>query len=407
MSAIAPAGRPTAPSADRVIISLAGSGFRAALFQLGALRRLNELGLLSEARAIHAVSGGSIVLGMMAARWPYLEVDGRGRILEFEHYVADPVERFVSRQLNLRPSMSTRMRPRNWRKLLSGQFSETDRLVEYIEERLVGRKRLADLQDHDMDFRWHATNLRTGGRWEFSPTRVGEALLGYRWPDRTTVAEVVASSVIEPSTLSPMVFRSDPAMFEGGSGDESAVALREVALLTDGSMHDPLGIDSTVGQCGMLIVCDGGSMVMPAADYSDWTGNRLLRSLHIQQYRGVELRRRWFVEAIRKGQIEGTYIGLAAHHTDYGLPDSMGYSMRVAEQIWHLPGGLGCIEKEAVSLISNHGYTIADAAVRRLLAHRLKYNPSLRLPFPDAGDEQTMSIRIERSSLDHNVRRSA
>ena len=398
MSAIAPTERPNAPSVDRVIVCLAGSGFRAALFHLGALRRLNELGLLSTARGVHAVSGGSIVLGTLATTWPYLEADGRGRLLEFDHYVADPVERFVSRRLNLRPGMSTRVRPRNWRKLLSGQFTETDRLLEHIERRLVGRKRLVDLGDHDVDFRWHATNLRTGGRWEFSAARVGESLLGYRWPDRTTVAEAMASSMIEPANLSPLVFRSDPEMFEGGTGDESALKLRRVALLTDGAIQDPLGMDSTMGQGRTIIVCDGGSMVMPAADYSDWIGNRLLRSLAIQQHRAVEIRRRWLVEAIRSGQIEGTYIGLSAHHADYGLPDSMGYSVRVAEQIWQMPGGFERIKWDALPLVSNHGYTIADAAVRRLLSHRLRYMPPLRLPFPEAGEEQTLAIRIERSS---------
>lgn len=407
MSAIAPADRLNAPSADRVVVCLAGSGFRAALFHLGALRRLNELGLLSCVRNMHAVSGGSIVLGMLASQWPYLEADGRGRFLEFDHYVADPIEQFVSRRLNLRPGVSTRIRPRNWRKLLAGQFTETDRLVELIEHRLVGRKRLTELEDLGIEFHWHATNLRTGGGWEFSAARVGEALLGYRWPDRTTISEAVAASLIEPALLSPLVYRSNPDLFEGGSGDESILRMRRVALLTDGAMQDPLAIDSSMGLGGTVIVCDGGSMVMPAEDYADWIGNRLLRSMAIQQYRSVELRRRWFVEAVRSQRIEGTYIGLSAHHADYGLADSMGYSVRVAEQIWQLPSGLERMKREVIPLVSNHGYTIADAAVRRLLPHRLKYLPPLRLPFPDAGDEQTMSIRIERPPASDSFRRAA
>jgi len=397
MSAIAPADRQNAPSAGRVVVCLAGSGFRAALFQLGALRRLNELGLLSCVRSMHAVSGGGIVLGMLATHWSNLEADGRGRLLEFDHYIADPIEQFVSRRLNLKPGVSTRVRPQNWRKLLAGQFTETDRLVELIQHRLVGRKRLTELEEIGVDFHWHATNLRTGGGWEFSAARVGESLLGFRWPDRTTISEAVAASLIEPAALSPLVFRSNPELFEGGSEDDSILRMRRIALLTDGAMQNPLAIDTSIGSGGTVIVCDGGSMVMPAEDYADWIGNRIVRSLAIQQYRAVELRRRWFVEAIRNQQIEGTYIGLSAHHSDYGLADSTGYSVRVAEQIWQLPSGLERIDREAIPLVSNHGYTIADAAVRRLLSHRLKYLPPLRLPYPDAGDEQTMSIRIERS----------
>jgi NTE family protein len=39
-------------------ICLSGGGFRAALFHLGALRRLHELGILQKARWISSVSGG-------------------------------------------------------------------------------------------------------------------------------------------------------------------------------------------------------------------------------------------------------------------------------------------------------------------------------------------------------------
>lgn len=54
------------------ILSLSGSGFRAAMFHLGALTRLNELGLLCGAETVRAVAGGSIVAALLATRvtWP-------------------------------------------------------------------------------------------------------------------------------------------------------------------------------------------------------------------------------------------------------------------------------------------------------------------------------------------------
>jgi hypothetical protein len=42
-------------------IALSGGGFRAMLFHAGALARMNELGLLSKAKCISSVSGGSII----------------------------------------------------------------------------------------------------------------------------------------------------------------------------------------------------------------------------------------------------------------------------------------------------------------------------------------------------------
>src|SRR6516165_3718974 len=57
----------------RIALCLSGGGFRAALFHLGALRRLNELGILSRVDTIASVSGGSILAAHLATRmrpWP-------------------------------------------------------------------------------------------------------------------------------------------------------------------------------------------------------------------------------------------------------------------------------------------------------------------------------------------------
>ena len=56
-----------------IALCLSGGGFRAAIFHLGALRRLNELGILSKIDTISSVSGGSILAAHLADRirpWP-------------------------------------------------------------------------------------------------------------------------------------------------------------------------------------------------------------------------------------------------------------------------------------------------------------------------------------------------
>ena len=45
----------------RIGLALSGGGFRAAIFHLGVIRRLEELGIMSQIRAISSVSGGSII----------------------------------------------------------------------------------------------------------------------------------------------------------------------------------------------------------------------------------------------------------------------------------------------------------------------------------------------------------
>ena len=55
-------------------LCLSGGGFRATLFHLGALRRMNELGILSrpDLRTVASVSGGSIAAAGLAAAYTRL-----------------------------------------------------------------------------------------------------------------------------------------------------------------------------------------------------------------------------------------------------------------------------------------------------------------------------------------------
>lgn len=57
-------------------LALSGGGFRATLFHLGSLWRLNELGLLSKLARISSVSGGSITSGVLALKWKNLNFVG-------------------------------------------------------------------------------------------------------------------------------------------------------------------------------------------------------------------------------------------------------------------------------------------------------------------------------------------
>ena len=49
-------------------LAFSGGGFRATLFHLGSLWRLNELGYLPKLDRISSVSGGSITAGRLAVR---------------------------------------------------------------------------------------------------------------------------------------------------------------------------------------------------------------------------------------------------------------------------------------------------------------------------------------------------
>src|SRR3954451_247850 len=93
-------------------LCLSGGGYRAALFHLGAVRRLNELGVLGRLATLSGVSGGSIVANLLAD--PRLEFPvGDGGVGGFEECGAGPLGRLASRNVRS-PALLSKAKPWNW-----------------------------------------------------------------------------------------------------------------------------------------------------------------------------------------------------------------------------------------------------------------------------------------------------
>jgi NTE family protein len=82
------------PEAERqgIGLCLSGAGFRAALFHLGVLQRLDELEILGKLWTISSISGGSIAAAHLATRvlWPVT-----GRTTDWNESVAEPFRRLA------------------------------------------------------------------------------------------------------------------------------------------------------------------------------------------------------------------------------------------------------------------------------------------------------------------------
>lgn len=81
-------------------LGLSGGGYRATLFNLGALIRINELGLIGKMKRITSVSGGSITNGYLAMRWNDLRFNDDGVIERFRENIVDPLWDFCSKSLD-------------------------------------------------------------------------------------------------------------------------------------------------------------------------------------------------------------------------------------------------------------------------------------------------------------------
>src|SRR6188472_3517952 len=80
---------------DGMALCLSGGGYRAMLFHLGALWRLNEAGYLAKLNWVSSVSGGSITAGVLGAAWNKLDFSDAGVGQGFHREVVMPIRRLA------------------------------------------------------------------------------------------------------------------------------------------------------------------------------------------------------------------------------------------------------------------------------------------------------------------------
>src|SRR5580698_5045630 len=68
--------QPPGQTEEGIALAMSGGGYRAMVFHVGALIRLNELALLRKIKRISSVSGGSITAGVLGTSWEDLKFTG-------------------------------------------------------------------------------------------------------------------------------------------------------------------------------------------------------------------------------------------------------------------------------------------------------------------------------------------
>src|SRR5215216_6704395 len=91
-----PSGAPKAG----IALCLSGGGYRAMIFHLGTLWRLNQLGFLKKLSRVSSVSGGSITAGVLALAWKQLNFDGTGVAANLQELVINRIRRFANNTID-------------------------------------------------------------------------------------------------------------------------------------------------------------------------------------------------------------------------------------------------------------------------------------------------------------------
>ena len=142
LAGLTPAEDKYLPNASRdggICLALSGGGFRATLFHLGGLRRLNELALLGSVKSISSVSGGSVMALCLADAMISVRPEAGKPLRNFED-VARKVHEITSVNLR-RIVILKKLFP--WKSLRS-----LPQLIAAELEDRVSTRSLADLPDH-------------------------------------------------------------------------------------------------------------------------------------------------------------------------------------------------------------------------------------------------------------------
>jgi NTE family protein len=366
--------RPFDPgSRSGVALCLSGGGYRAALFHLGALRRLNETGILSGVSIFSCVSGGSILGGFLADRIAKLDAwPARGGTYErWDEDIAEPFRKRMGTDIRTIPLIKRYLLPTNWQ-----DFDASVEALETQYQRHLTDVTLGQLPTHPW-FIFCATDMKNGVPFFFFRGTVGHnyshpGLPRPDWP----LARAVAASSCFPPVFGPLPLNIGPLP---GEPPEVVEYLRDVHL-TDGGNYDNTGVAAVWKRAAYLLISDGGGRFKAEWKRSRWAAMptleeifwRVSRYPSVSMKAGAELHARWLSLMFDDGTLCGD-MWTIADTTGPGVGQPWGawpaYPANLVEQIIsRVRTDLDRFSEEEIAILENHGYFCADTAIERVLA---------------------------------------
>jgi NTE family protein len=339
---------------DGIGLCLSGGGFRAMVFHLGALLRLNEVGLLSRLNRISSVSGGSITSAFLALRWQSLNFED-GIATNLLPQVVEPIREFAHKTIDA-PSVAAAI-------FLPGNAA--DKVAQHYSELLFGDTTLQSLPDAPR-FIFNATNVQSGALLRFSKPYVRDYKVGKIEHPSIRLAQVVAASSAFPPMLSPALMRFDATAFNQPT-DESLVQddYRTRIVLTDGGVYDNLGLETVWKRYKTVLVSDGGAPFTPDPHPADDWIRHSKRVIELIDHQVRSLRKRQLIASYQAEHRKGCYWGITSDIASYGLSDALPCPVERSRVLAAEPTRLARLSDELQERIINWGYAVCDAALRR------------------------------------------
>ncbi len=359
---------------DGVALCLSGGGYRAMIFHIGALWRLNEFGYLKKLNRISSVSGGSITAAVLGMNWSKLEFDGKGVAGNFKSHVAKPIRNLADKTIDRKAIFTGILTP--------GSIS--DKVAGAYRKYLFGDKTLQDLPDDPPRFVINATNVQSGALWRFMKPYMRDWKVGEVKNPKVPLALAVAASSAFPPVLSPAELELNDSDFTPNSGAElQRKPYTTDVILSDGGVYDNLGLETAWKRYKTILVSDAGGEMAPDPDPKrDWAGHSY-RVLNLIDNQVRSLRKRQVINSYVAGSRTGTYWGIRTNIADYELTDAMDCPFEQTHKLANVKTRLKRMDSKIQKRLINWGYAVCDAAIRRHVDP--SQSKPANFPYPDKG----------------------
>jgi len=363
------------PVADGVGLCLSGGGYRAMVFHVGVLWRLNDAGLLKSLDRISSVSGGSITAGVLGLHWRHLEFDGVGvaSAATFDAHVTAPIRDLAGRTIDAKAIVGGVLFPGSVGEKVAGAYDKY----------LFNGATLQDLPETPR-FVINSTNVQTGALWRFSRPYMADYRVGRVDRPSLPLALAVAASSAFPPVLSPLEVELPAGAVRPTEGaDLHRAPFTTNLVLTDGGVYDNLGLETVWKNFRTVLVSDAGGKMQPDPEPEhDW-GRHALRVLDLIDNQVRSLRKRQVIESFRTGERTGAYWGIRTNIADYQLAHTLVCPFDRTTELANMPTRLKRLEADEQERLINWGYAVCDAALRKHVRPDLPVPPDF--PYPARG----------------------
>jgi NTE family protein len=339
--------------------------------------------------------------------------------------VAKPMREFCAKDLRTPLLLGTRLNPSNWPAVIRDRFSVSANFLAKRYEPLFFQS-LGDLPlpgPQAPRFVFCATNVFTGACWHFHGgpnARMGDFYCGYGDATAVRVSDAVAASSAFPPGFSALRLpiakaaewtRADPwgeTRVVSAKRPEVVVSGTDV-LLTDGGVYDNLGVEPVWRTYKTMLVSDAGRPFESVENSGQGIVRRLRRAADISMEQVGAVRKRWLVEDFLTGRRSGAIWTIHSRLSDFPLADAQGFEEEICQRIRSIRTDLDAFTAAEIGCLENHGYSLADAALRSRAPALCSTSPGdFQWPqqeWTGQADSLTALARSDRRSLIRDVAR--